>query len=248
MSQLPPGFVLDRQPSGIYQLPPSLQEERQSTLQNRREDRMAGTDARNAANDAARIGHDNVRLQADLIKNGLRIGRGGQLEPIPNWRPPAGAETTAARTGALRDRVTAMSNLEATLREVEQLYNRDFKGRPVSRLGGLSEYVPGMFNQRNETFNSASQRLGPFIQSILGLSGKEADAAAEYERKVMPFIPRSDYRDETNESKINQLRGFLGTQRSATYRELGIPEPPAPAMRQSNSAVIRFDRNGNRIK
>lgn len=236
-----------RQTGGIYQLPPSAQETRQEGREDRRENRADRTESRNATNEAARISNENVRLQADLLKNGLRLGQGGQIEPIPDWKPTA-PEQTAARTGALRDRVTAMSNLENTLREVEDLYNRDFKGQPINRFGGLSEYVPGMFNQKNETFNSASQRLGPFIQSILGLSGKEADAAAEYERKVMPFIPRSDYRDETNESKLRQLRGFLDTQKTSTYRELGIPLPASPPRKPSASATIRFDRNGNRIK
>lgn len=84
----------DAAPGPVYGPPPSRRTINQENLNNRREDRMAGTDARNAANDAQRIYNSNVDLQANLLKSGMRIGVNGQVEKIPGWVAPDDSKPT----------------------------------------------------------------------------------------------------------------------------------------------------------
>lgn len=216
---MPSGVVsLPAKPAAAYEVPKVQGEIIGQATTNARNNQAIGIDANKDR-------REQIQLMADLAKSGLRLNADGQVESIPNWKPQGGQEQTAARAGQLRDRVTALQNLENSLGGVEQQYDRNFRGQPIDRLGGLSEFVPDALNEKNQEFNSSAMRLGPFIQSILGLSGKEADAAAEYEKKVMPFIPRASDRDPTNENKLGQLRQFLSTQKENTYKELGLLTP-----------------------
>lgn len=143
----------------------------------------------------------------------------------------------SARRGVLSDRQTALRNLESVLSDLEGQYNKNFKGQSAKRGFGLGELLPEWASSTNQKFNSTALRAGPFIQSILGLGSKEADAAAEYEKKVMPFIPRaggigsglvpSPEYDETTESKLRMMNDFLNSQRASTARGLG-QRPSAP--------------------
>lgn len=145
------------------------------------------------------------------------------------------AKPDSARRATLSDRMTALRNLEGVLSDLEKQYVSGFKGG--KRGFGLGELLPEWASPTNQKFNSTAMRAGPFIQSILGLGSKEADAAAEYERKVMPFIPRagglgsglipSPEYDETTESKLRMMNDFLNAQRAATSRGLGMPPPKA---------------------
>jgi len=161
-----------------------------------------------------------------------------------------GAGLNPVQRQQLNDRSTAMNNLEGVLQDMESQYKQNFQGyAPPGRwLGALGEMLPGSVlgipvNSANQKFNSTALRAGPFIQSILGLSGKEADAAAEYERKVMPFIPKSNEADATTESKLKQLRDFLSSQRANVSSQLGNAPPRRP---QSATTWYGTPRNAPR--
>lgn len=167
------------------------------------------------------------------------------------------AKPDSVRRATLSDRMTALKNLETVLADLEGQYVRNFQGQKPSRGFGLAELLPEWASGTNQKFNSTALRAGPFIQSILGLGSKEADAAAEYEKKVMPFIPRAGglgsgfipnpEHDETTESKLKMMNDFLNQQRSATYVNLGKPAPrprrsaldrQAPKKQQSRVRII----------
>lgn len=164
-----------------------------------------------------------------------------------------GANLPPEQRLALQSRQTAISNLESVVNDIEEQYKQNFKGTmPWENgrwAGALSEVVPGSVlgiptNPTNQKFDSTSLRAGPFIQSILGLGGKDADAAAEYERKVMPFIPKANEGDETTESKLKMLREFINTQKGATNQSLGAPAFNVTPQ-QANKAIqdARVDLN-----
>lgn len=216
---------LNGQPQGIQIRPadPKLPGEVARTdLLNRKTQQDMGLDAAAAARaaEAARIAA--TELKAKLVTMGLRQNARGELEPIPGWKPIASGAPDASRGAELRDRVTALGNMESGLGNLERLYNQDFKGRPASRLFGLTEYLNPIPASR---FDNAAKQMGPYIMSVLGLSGKSTDAAAEYKQKVLPFIPDSWKPDETNEQTLRDLRGMLVRQKAATYKELGLPVP-----------------------
>jgi len=196
--------------------------------------------------DAAANNRADIELKAKLYSMGLQLDQNGSLAPIQNWKPVKGADTQ--RAAQLRDRVTAMTNLSGVLKDLQGQYDRNFKGAPANRLFGLTEMLPGVASAKNQTFNDSALRAGPFIQSILGLTGKESDAAAEYERKVMPFIPSAGKFDDTNESKLRNLWDFLQTQRAATYGELGVPVPRYGKKKQQANTVMHFDKDGNLVQ
>lgn len=210
-------------------------------LRNRQTSQQMALDAAAAARQAEAERRQGIETKAKLFSMGLRVGPNGQLEQIPGWKPVVSASPDNSRAAELRDRVTALGNMESGLTNLEQIYNKDFKGRPASRLFGLTEYLNPIPKSR---FDNASKQMGPYIMSVLGLSGKSTDAAAEYTQKVMPFIPSSNKPDETNEQTLRDLRGMLTRQKGATYKELGVPLPlvgqkrPAPARKQPK--VIDF--------
>lgn len=164
---------------------------------------------------------------------------------------------TPERLGQLKDRDTAINNLERLTADMERQYQQNFRGKPAGRLFGLTELLPGWMNEDNQRFTNAGNRAGAFISSILGIQGKEADAAAEYERKIVPYLPQASDRDGTIEDKLRMLNDFINAQRSSTNAALGRPAQPArrssldrpPDRRQQQQArsrVVDFSQYGRR--
>lgn len=198
------------------------------------------SDAINRARTGQQMGQDAVMLPPKLR---TATAEAAIKEAEARRVQAPGGALTAEQRQSLKDRLVSLQNLEGVIGDLEGQYKSNFKGRPSSRLGGLTEFLPGALSSTNQKFNSTALRAGPFIQSILGLTGKEADAAAEYERKVMPFVPRASDYDATTESKLKQLRTFLNTQRTNTYGQLGTKPPVRGAPRKpvKQSPVINFD-------
>lgn len=208
-------------------------------LRNQQVGQQIGLDAAANARAQQESARQAIELKAKLFTMGLRQNAKGALEPIPGWRPIAAGAPDASRGAEMRDRVTALGNMEGGLTNLEDLYNKNLKGHPASRMFGLTEYLP---TPANAQFDKAAKQMGPYIMSILGLSGKATDAAAEYKQKVMPFIPSSWDYDTTNEQTLRNLRDMLTRQKGATYKELGVPPPankPAPP-RKPAPKVIDF--------
>lgn len=199
-------FVPD-QPQGI---PIGLQD---PTMDLKRSQVQTGINAQqsNMANDAARL---------DLERQRLLLAQDAER------RAAEAAERAAMATNApIYDRMTAIGNLENVAGDLQRQFNENFKGAPRG-FGGLTEFIPPKMNETNQAFDKRALQAGPFIQSILGLGGKDADAAAEYERKVMPFIPQASNFDQTNAQTLGSLWDFIDAQKASSAKKLGRPAPP----------------------
>jgi hypothetical protein len=177
-------------------------------------------------------GVDTAKTVADMNKPQVLGDTGFMFDPktktaapIPGFKPkkvaPSAQQIT--RQNELRDKLSAMKNLEANLIAMEDQYRNNLAGQPMSRGFGLSEFLPDFMSADNQKFNKLAKQTGPYIMSILGMSGKATDAAAEYEKKVMPFIPKASDMDSTNAQTLKNLRDMLNANKAATYKELGIP-------------------------
>lgn len=171
-----------------------------------------------------------ARLQRDLLERQATL-RAEEEKRKRGQIPPA-------RAAELKDRLTALQNMENSLEELTGLYNRSFKGGGV---GGLVEYLPGIARPENTQFDKLSKQMGPYIMSILGLSGKSTDAAAEYKQKVEPFIPSRYDRDAATEQTLGNLRRMLDTQKTATFKEAGIPLGAPRKGQKKHSRVVDWN-------
>lgn len=198
-------------------------------------------------NDRTRLNQEQERLrlaQEQAARADMMAGKSAQATQF--------AQQVANRP--LQDKSAALDNLSGIVSDLRNQYNQNFKGQPASRWFGAKELIPGSvmgipINPTNQKFNSTGLRAGPFIQSILGLGGKDTDAAAEYERKVMPFIPKANDSDEVIASKINQLQEFLTRQRGNVNAQLGVKARPSgmigsssrnPPRKPAKSAGAKF--------
>jgi hypothetical protein len=139
---LPPGFVLDGAPAGpVYGPPPSRRTVNKDALEVQREDRIAGTDARNASNEAARLRISNVDLQASLLKSGMRVGPNGQVEKIPGWVAPDDSKPTEfqAKSAAFYKRM-----LDA--RDIYDAVPADSRDARATMGQWLREWAPSVEN------------------------------------------------------------------------------------------------------
>lgn len=131
------------------------------------------------------------------------------------------AQLRAAQTEQARNRAQ-WDEFGGIINSLTDQYHKNFKGRGgSSQRGYLAELMPGnifgrTINSANDTFNSTAMRAGPFLMSIMFPNAKATDAAAEYQQKVMPFIPKAGDSDEVMADKINQLRRIYQGQLKAT--------------------------------
>lgn len=206
-------------------------------------------------NTQAQTGRTVTQTRGDQIDNATKAQTSPYVVQKARADALAAEKTARGLTPELQQqaqgKLSALANLEDVLTDLEGQYARNFKGQPLTRGFGLTELVPGKvtipftgfslpISPTNNKFNSTGLRAGPFIQSILGLGSKEADAAAEYERKVLPFIPQANDDDTTIASKLGQMRRFLERQRAGTQKQLGIKASPMPAPKKQ-SRVIDFN-------
>jgi hypothetical protein len=139
-------------------------------------------------------------------------------------------------------RRAALPTIDAGLKEFRDIYNHSFKGGGGSSgRGRMAEYMPskvfGMTtNTDNALLDNVGSRLGAMFKPLIAPGSKDADAAAEYERKVVPFLPQHGDSDPELESKYaalyalrNQMLGVNTAQRAAKA---------APA---NNGPVIDFN-------
>lgn len=154
------------------------------------------------------------------------------------------------RANQLRARLDSLGGFERAVAEVERLYQDNLAG---SRGGVLG--IGGDRNIRSRlplaptgyaALDSAGGRLMDQIKAAFGLTGGEANSAAEVELRFGPYIPRSTDNDEQIESKLNSLRAILDEQRGSVIGQMeaaGITPPQAP----DNNADSRVDRTTTQI-
>jgi len=196
------------------------------------------------ANTAATTGRTVVQTRGDLIDNQTKAATQSAL--IRKAQADAQAAENAAKgitpeymqQQAMQRK--AMAPLGPLIDDLQRQYERNFKGNGgTSGRGVLAEIMPGSVfghtvNSANDVFNSTAMRTGPFIKPFVAPGGKDADAASEYQQKVMPFIPQAGDSDAKIESKINQLRALYN-------RYMGVKSAPA---KKPASQVIDFNHWG----
>lgn len=196
------------------------------------------------ANTAATTGRTVVQTRGDLIDNQTKAATQSAL--IRKAQADAQAAENAAKgitpeymqQQAMQRK--AMAPLGPLIDDLQRQYERNFKGNGgTSGRGVLAEIMPGSVfgrtvNSANDVFNSTAMRTGPFIKPFVAPGGKDADAASEYQQKVMPFIPQAGDSDAKIESKINQLRALYN-------RYMGVKTAPK---KQTQAQVIDFNHWG----
>ena len=197
-----------------------------------------------SAAQAATTGRTVVQTRGDLIDNQTKAATQSAL--IRKAQADAQAAENAAKgitpeymqQQAMQRK--AMAPLGPLIDDLQRQYERNFKGNGgTSGRGVLAEIMPGSVfgrtvNSANDVFNSTAMRTGPFIKPFVAPGGKDADAASEYQQKVMPFIPQAGDSDAKIESKINQLRALYN-------RYMGVKSAPA---KKPASQVIDFNHWG----
>lgn len=196
------------------------------------------------ANTAATTGRTVVQTRGDQIDNQTKAAT--QAAMIAKAKADALAAQNTAR-GITPEFVQqqmnarkALAPLGSIIDDLQKQYEQNFKGNGgTSGRGVLAEIMPGSVfgrtvNSANDVFNSTAMRAGPFIKPFVAPGGKDADAAAEYQQKVMPFIPQAGDSDAKIESKINQLRALYN-------RYMGVKTAPK---KQTQAQVIDFNHWG----
>ena len=176
-----------------------------------------------------------VQTQGDLIDN--RTKAATQAALIAKARAEAlNAQNTAngmtpENIYQNQQRTKNMSALNDIIGSLTNQYEQNFRGNGGSSgRGVMAELVPGSIfgvpvNSTNQLFDSTAMRAGPFIKSLLFPGSKDTDAAAEYQQKIMPFIPQSRDSDEVITDKIKQLRNLYNKQMNVKMSQGGAAVP-----------------------
>lgn len=155
---------------------------------------------------------DDVRLVAELYKQGLRPDGNGGVEPIPNWVPPAGSDV--GKDDRLdKNKLSQFRTLEAQLARVEELY-RAGPGT-TSGVWGIMDRFP---TAANEAFDTAAAGLADVGKAAFRVPGSGDQNAQEVEQFIAANMPRASDNDAKIEEKIRNLRTRLET----TYETLGV--------------------------
>lgn len=136
-------------------------------------------------------------------------------------RQAARGDLTADQMASLRSQFDSLSLLDSGIREVENLYTRDFRGRSSRAFG----YLPDAMSPTNQAFNNASNRLMSAIASAQGLTAQQQNTPTELRIRFGPMLPTSTDTDETIEQKLGALRSILNQQRATLSHQLGIQSP-----------------------
>lgn len=177
-----------------------------------------------------RVGLERDRQQAATAGRGTPLSEQQQLD--------------------LRGRLSGLDGFERTIQEVEQLYQDNLEGSRGGVLGFGGDrnirarlpWAPTGYG----ALDAAGGRLMDQIKNAFGITGTEANSAAEVQMRFGPYIPRSTDNDETIQSKLNALRGVLEEQRRIVGGQMeaaGIAPPQAP----DNNAESRLDRTTTQI-
>ena len=196
------------------------------------------------ANTAATTGRTVVQTRGDQIDNATKAATQQAIIAKANADALTAQNTARGITPEfLQQQMNtrkALAPLGSIIDDLQRQYERNFRGSGgTSGRGVLAEILPGSImgrtvNSANDVFNSTAMRAGPFIKPFVAPGGKDADAAAEYQQKVMPFIPQAGDSDAKIESKINQLRALYN-------RYMGVKTAPK---KQTQAQVIDFNHWG----
>lgn len=111
--------------------------------------------------------------------------------------------------------------LERTIGELEKLY-REGPGS-THGFGAIEDYLPTTANER---FNTAANAARGIVRNALGLTGGEANTAAEAQMNLGAYIPQASNRDKTIEDSLERLRALRDLARKQATATLG-GEPDA---------------------
>ena len=139
--------------------------------------------------------------------------------------------------------------LMKALRQVEQQFQRDFRGGGIGQ--SLREYAPNFLSSKNQSFDASANGLKPYLYALLPKTDSNPS-----ERQLIPFdqyVPQSGQMDATNANAIKRTRelaqGVLAdTEYAAKARNTGfqqavqmLAKDPSPTRRQQfNEAAKKF--------
>lgn len=142
------------------------------------------------------------------------VGQGGLTKIVGGDNGGGGGK--GADPAKTQQRNANLDSLIEQINRVQGLYNENYKGRPLSRLGGLTEYLPGPTHSQ---FNSASAGLSEQGLAAFRVPGVGAQSDTELRQFVEANRPYANDYDETVEEKLRQLRNRV----DATRRAQGLP-------------------------
>ena len=129
----------------------------------------------------------------------VQVSSEGKVESLPGETKSATEIDLEAKAEGTKKR---KFTVEGIMGEARRLYNQDIKGQPLSRLGGLTEYVP--FLPKNERFNAAGNNILPLIRPLVAQSAKEGDSDKEM-MVFQSYVPQAGDSDITIEQKFKGL-------------------------------------------
>jgi hypothetical protein len=168
------------------------------------------------------IALDRQRLIASMAEKGLNPDG----TPIPGWHPqtatPVGGRPapTAAEFGKALAQYSAAGQLDTLMADIAAKY----QAGPGATHGfaGILDYLPGQANQR---FDTAANGGRGIVRNALGLTGGEANTAAEANMNLGAYIPSSSQFDGTIEDSITRLGELRNKARSQAIQTLGgVPD------------------------
>lgn len=145
---------------------------------------------------------------------GYRYTADGNLEPIPGGPADPNVKQGGPRTATEIELEAKRASekkrgetISAIMGRVEDLFKADIEGQPLSRLGGLTEYIGKL--PKNERFNAAANSMLPLIRPLIAQTAKEGDSDKEMQ-VFMAYIPQASDADSTIVEKLDMLKTLIG--------------------------------------
>lgn len=166
----------------------------------------------------SKAGSDAVSAQRSAATAGLPEGfmwapDGKSSIPIPGY-------TRQGLSPEVRQKALAQwesaSTLDNVIKQLEQLY-AEGPGK-TKGIGAVKDYLPTTENQR---FDRAANAARGIVRNALGLTGGEANTAAEAQMNLGAYIPQSSDRDQTILDSIDRLKTLANQARSQSTATLG---------------------------
>jgi hypothetical protein len=218
----------------VFSLPPSPQQVRT----NERQDR---NDNRTASNEAARI----ALAQAEEARKQREFAGTHNPDGSPKTAPNDGAGSAKIRADAIAQ-WNAAAQIDRILNDMRGAYAKGPGG--TKGISGLKDFFPSPANQ---TFDDAANQSRGIVRNALGLTGGEANTAAEANMNLGGYLPQSTDWDERIVNKFQNLEGVRDNARRQAIQTLGgIPDAngnitPLPAQNAPNAMTQTYVMPGD---
>jgi hypothetical protein len=171
-----------------------------------------------------------------MTVDGTVVEFGEDGKPKPVYAAPK--TLTADQRDKLIAQRNSLSLFKRRVGDIEKMYERDFKGfrwREVpSGIGvgdiTLDKALPKSWQPKAAAFDAAGGTLMGELKAAMGMTGSEANSAAEVEIRFGPYIPKASDSDEEIETKVAMLKQLLDNEERGVSTRLGEPNMNGSAL------------------